>query len=294
MSFKVFIMPIVLVGLAMSFTLAQQENTAQETQQQISEFSLAGYGEKGEKIWDISGKTADIFGNVIKLQDIVGNMYGKENIRLTAKNGDFDKLQGKVHVEDNVVIATSSGAKLTTNSLDWDRKEEIIVTEDKVNITRENMTTQAQGAIGRPNLNQITLKKDVQVKINPQEEKDKIIITCDGPLEIDYAKNIAVFKNNVKVENEDNQIYSDAMEVYFIKDQAVETSKAKVEGETMFMGTRIEKIVARGNVKIVRGENLSYSDEAIYTVADKKVVLTGRPKLIIYSTKELGNASSAN
>jgi len=53
------------------------------------------------------------------------------------------------------------------------------------------------------------------------------------------------------------------------------------------MGSKIEKLVARGNVKIVKGENTSYSDEATYLGADKKIILTGKPRLVLYSTDDL-------
>jgi hypothetical protein len=43
-------------------------------------------------------------------------------------------------------------------------------------------------------------------------------------------------------------------------------------------------------VKIVKGENVSFSDEAIYTGADQKIVLKGKPKLVIYSTADFKEA----
>ena len=110
-----------------------------DSDQQINDFSLAGYGDRGKKTWDIAGKTADIFADKIKLKQITGNMYGDENIRLTADKGDFNKAEGKVHLEQDVVITTESGAKLTTDSLDWDRKNDVVATPDKVNIVRDNM-----------------------------------------------------------------------------------------------------------------------------------------------------------
>lgn len=275
-----------------------QGQAAEEAEQQISEFSLAGYGEKGQKTWDLTGKTADIFENTIKLKDIVGNLYGKEDINLTADKGDFDKQEGKVHLEDNVVITTAAGAKLTTASLDWDRKKELVTTSDAVNITKQNLVTTAQGAKGQTNLNRVTLEKEVRVDINPVAEKgrepdanDKTVITCEGPLEIDYASNIAIFKNNVKVDTQGNLIYSDIMEVYFVASAGNETKEPV--GGSAFAGTQIQKIICRGNVKIVHGENVSYSEEAVYTAADKRIVLTGKPKLVIYSTEGLG-ASSGN
>ena len=272
---------------------AQKE---QDSDQQIGDFSLVGYAEKGKKDWDISGKSADIFGDVVKLKEVVGNLYGeKEDIKLTAEKGDFDKAQGKVHLENNVIITTSAGARLTTDSLDWDRKMQLVSTKDVVNITRENMTTTAQGATAEPNLNKIKLEKDVRVDILPNPGKDpekrdgnKIIITCDGPLEIDYAKNIATFKNKVKVDMQENVIYSDAMDIYFASSDQQEPAPASDDQSAQLMGAKIEKIVARGNVKIVRGENVSYSEEAVYTALDKRIVLTGKPKLVIYSTEDIG------
>ncbi len=293
MSKKVILLIMPILFTLLTFNAFTQDSQTQESDQQIGDFSLSGYGDKGKKSWDISGKSADIFDNLIKLKDVVGNLYGeKEDIKLTADKGDFDKAEGKVHLEQNVIITTSGGAKLTTDSLDWDRKKKLVATDDIVNIARENMITVARGALGEPDLNKITLEKEVKVDIlpaaqnNPAEaEKNKIIITCDGPLEIDYAKNIATFKNNVKVDTQDNLIYSDMMDVYFLKSD--KDSEQTSNESVAMMGAKIEKIVARGNVKIVRGENTSYSEEAVYTAFDKKIVLTGKPKLIIYSAEGL-------
>ncbi|MDD2689615.1 MAG: LPS export ABC transporter periplasmic protein LptC [Candidatus Omnitrophica bacterium] len=283
---------------------AVKKDQTQEADQQISEFSLTGYGEKGKKNWDLAGKSADIFIDVVKLTDVVGNLYGKEeDIKLTADRGDFSKTDGKVHLEQNVVVTTSSGTKLTTDSLDWDRKNQLVTTDDIVNIKRENMVTVARGAKGEPSLKKVALKKDVQVDINPVDPQkgeagvaEKIVITCDGPLEIDYEKNIATFNNNVKVLREDSTIYSDKMDIYFLSSGGgVATKEKKESAQTPgFMGSKIDKIVARGNVKVIRGENTSYSQEAIYSAKDKKLILSGRPKLIIYSTEEFGNASLGN
>ncbi len=284
---------------------AVKKDQGQEADQQISEFSLTGYGEKGKKNWDLAGKSADIFPEVVKLNDVVGNLYGKEeDVKLTADRGDFSKTDGKVHLEQNVVVTTSSGTRLTTDSLDWDRKNQLVTTDDVVNIQRENMVTVARGAKGEPNLKKVALQKDVQVNINPVNPdkgeagvKEKIVITCDGPLEIDYEKNIATFNNNVKVLREDSTIYSDQMDIYFISAGKEEKGAKDTKGSDNapgFMGSKIEKIIARGNVKVIRGENISYSEEAIYSARDKKLVLSGRPKLIIYSTEELTNAPLGN
>ena len=45
---------------------------------------------------------------------------------------------------------------------------------------------------------------------------------------------------------------------------------------------RVKEIVAEGNVKIKQGENITYSDKAVYVEAERKILLTGKPKLVIY------------
>jgi hypothetical protein len=80
------------------------------------------------------------------------------------------------------------------------------------------------------------------------------------------------------------------MDVYF----SPEDKKEDSEKAPALMGNKIDRIVARGRVKIVRGENISYSEEAVYSAQDKKITLNGRPQLIIYSTEEFKNASFGN
>jgi LPS export ABC transporter protein LptC len=301
---KLLVLSFSFALYALRFTLicyAQAQN-ATESDQQIDDFSLSGYGERGRKNWDLSGKSADIFTEIVKLKSVTGNLYGEqEDIKLTADAGDFDKTDGKVHLERNVVITTTAGTRLTTDSLDWDRKNQLVTTKDKVNIQRENMITTGTGAIGRMGLKQVSLQKDVTVDILGQAKegglpnpKDKTVITCDGSLEIDYEKNIAIFNDNVRVKRPDSDIYSDKMDIYFIAAGNEEKSKdTKESGAGAFMGNKIDRIIARGNVKVVRGENTSYSEEATYTASDKKLILTGRPKLIIYSSGGL-DASFGN
>jgi LPS export ABC transporter protein LptC len=265
-----------------------------ESDQQMNDFSLSGYGERGKKSWDLTGRTADIFANTVALDKVNGNLYGAtDQIKLTADKGDFNKVNGKVHLEQNVVVTTSSGAKMTTDSLDWDRKKQLVSTKAPVNIQRDNMVADALGAVGEPQLKKVALEKDVRVSINPVADdkdkspigKEKITVTCDGPVEIDYEKNIASFYNNVKVDRLDSTIYSDRLDLYFIASQQGAPKQEKTDKDTPLAGSKIDRVVARGHVKVVQGDNISTSEEAVYSVVDRKIVLKGRPELIIYSTE---------
>jgi LPS export ABC transporter protein LptC len=264
---------------------------------QMDNFSLSGLGERGRKNWDIAGKSADIGAQVIKLNDVQGNLYGDNStVHLTAQSGDFNRQLGQLHLEKDVVVTTSEGAKLTTDRLDWDRKQQLVSTQSQVDIVKEDMHITGQGASARPDLNAVDFHKDVRVNIGEQapaqpgrsgeRRKEQITIRCEGPLQVDYAANIAVFNNDVDVQTPDCRIKSDRMEVLFRRDPG----KAPAGGE--LGGSKIERIIARGNVRIMRNDDVSYCEEATYTAGDRKVSLSGSPKLVIFS--EDMNAPAGN
>ncbi len=101
-------------------------------------------------------------------------------------------------------------------------------------------------------------------------KKTKTIITCDGEVQFDYENNQAYFSKNVKVTSEDGNIDADKITIYL--DPATK---------------KVKEIVAEGNVKIARGENITYSEKATYIEQEKKILLTGKPKLIIYQESSL-------
>lgn len=252
------------------------------------DFSLAGYTQKGKKSWEVIGKSADIFSDIVRLTSVNANVYGEEeNINLVGDKGAYDKTSGKMHLQDNVIITTQSGGRLITDSLDWDRASQRVTTSDVVNIEKQSLKARGKGLEGQPNLKKVFLKENVQVELREEGQgaggallvnKEPTVITCDGPLEIDYEKEIAIFNTNVQVnQKEQGDMYADKMEAYFD-----------------FKNKKILRIKSMGNVKIVKGENTSYSEEAEYSAATKKMVLTGRPRLVIYSEEKLVDAPSGN
>ena len=285
-----------LLGISFALDAAQKQPLPQtkaqspEADQKMMDFSLCGYSQRGKKSWEVKGNSADIFTDIVRLTSVTANVYGEEEkVNLTSDTGTYDKASGKMHLEDNVVITTETGGRLTTDSLDWDKESQKVTTNDRVNIEKQNMQATAKGLEGRPDLKKVDLKDEVRVQINDQaltlgqsspeaKNKQPTVITCNGPLEIDYAKEIATFNNNVKADQGDQgQMYADKMEAFFD-----------------FKNKKIMRLKSSGNVKIVKGENTSYSDEAVYSAVDQKMTLTGRPRLVIYSEDKLIDAPSGN
>jgi len=78
-----------------------------------------------------------------------------------------------------------------------------------------------------------------------------------------FAKDhLIVFKGNVTARQKDMVIYADALEALIIED-----------------GKGIEKVTADGNVKIQQGLRVANCQKAIYYNLDRKVVLTGDPRV---------------
>jgi LPS export ABC transporter protein LptC len=259
---------------------------------QMDNFSLSGFCEKGKKNWDITGKSADIGSEVIKLNDVQSNLYGDNStVHLTAQQGNFNRQLGQLHLEKDVVVTTSSGATLTTEQLNWDRKEQVVSTPVQVDIDKAQMHITAQGAHARTDLDTVDFQKDVRVRIEgvaeAQSAREPVTIRCDGPLQVDYAANTAVFNNNVDAVTRDCRIKSDTMQVLFRRSPKTNAGSGDIDG------SKIERIAAKGNVKITRGDDVSYCEEAVYTASDRKICLSGRPQLVIYSAEDL-NAPAGN
>lgn len=242
---------------------------ADEAPQQFQGFNLEGYTQNGQKSWDVTGETADIMGNLIKLTNIIANAYGDEKMNLTAQNGTINQANGQMHLQKDVVITTQTGTQMTTDSLDWEREKDLVKTNDAVTITNKDLTATGTGIIAHPNLKTAQMNEDVTVKVKTEPEAidPKVVtITCDGPLEIDQAKSMAVFNKNVVAVQEGRTLKADKIEMYF---------DAKTN--------KIQEMICTGNVSIIQGQNTTYSESAIYKAGEQKLILSGRPKLILFT-----------
>ena len=273
---------------------ASQKELEEAPDEMLSSFSVTGYTKAGKKQWDLEGKSADIMTEEIKLTDVTGKVYGKEvNMTIVADEGSLNRIDNNVHLEKNVCATTDDGATLTTDYLDWDAQNQRLSSDAPVWIKRGMMEASGIGIAGQPTMNLVEIKKDVTVKLSLQEQ-DAVegpdvkgqpeasvptVITCDGPLEVEYEKNLAVFQDNVKVKDKRGEILADKMDVYC----AAQTEESKqMEG---MQGMGIEKVVATGDVEIYQGDNITYSQKAVYDTDTGKLTLTGQPKLVIYSTE---------
>lgn len=271
----IFLMISILVKAQDVSTNSVITNTATSSsgmQQQLQGFNLNGYSNTGQKTWEVNGDKADIFDDKIKIANVDANFYGKEKANLKSDTGTINKATGQIHLQDNVVITAERGTKMTTDTLDWDRNRDLVTTKDPVKIIDAQGVVTGQGLTAHPNLKQASINKDVKAVINTVQpavamasDSQKVTITCDGPMLMDQLNFHATFSDNVvAIEQATGRtLYADKVDVWF-------DDKNK----------KINKVVCKGHVKAIQGNNASYADEMVYTGDDEKLVMTGRPKII--------------
>lgn len=261
---------LLILGLPYFCSAEEKKETAQ---QEVKDFSFAQYKEGGEQKWKMNGRSAEVLENKVNIEYLSALSFGQGTIlKLRAREGIFDKGENIVHLNDNVVMISSDGTKLTTDRLVWDAETKNVSTETSVNIKRPDMDITGTGGNFDMEDKTAELKQDIRAKLVSGESaamgpiigNNQTIITCDGPLELNYKQNRAFFHGNVKVEDSKGSILADRIDVYF----SPETRRVKC-------------VVARGNVKIINGANITYSEKAIYLVDQDRVILPNRPKLVI-------------
>ncbi|MBI5124444.1 MAG: LPS export ABC transporter periplasmic protein LptC [Candidatus Omnitrophica bacterium] len=207
----------------------------------VLSFNLEGLTEKGEKKWEVIGRTAkSISENEIKLGNITAKTYGDEEARITADEGIYDKSKNNVRLEKNVKA------------------------------TIENMGSTVKDQIGFSIEGPAKKGEAKREEADKPKAKKKMIITCTGEVEFDYAKNLVYFKDNVKVRSDDGDIDADKMTINL--DPATR---------------KVNDIVAEGHVKITQKENTAYSDNAKYSETNKTASLKGNPKMVIAQDEDI-------
>jgi LPS export ABC transporter protein LptC len=188
---------------------------------------------------------------------------GAKNWEVTGRSAE-SMSETEVKLTDIVAKSYGKGSEATITADEgiYDKTKNNVTLEKNVRATIENAQVMAVGPA--PGVKE----PGAAAEAGPAAEKKKkseTVITCDGDVQFDYEKNLVLFNKNVKVTNPDVGMDADTITV-------------NLEPETK----RVRDIVAEGNVRIKRGDNITYSDRATYVEADKKVVLTGKPKIVMY------------
>jgi len=271
---KTLLLMVLLLSLSVDKAVSEDAGDVinqemNEIEQKFQGFNLQGYNEEGGKTWDVVGETADIIGSEVTINNVVANTYGDDKVNVTAELGKIDQVSGNMHLERNVIITSEQGSQLLTESLDWSRDDDLVATIDDVMIMDDGFTITGKGMQASPGLENAKINEDVVVRVDTKPKlptKEIVMITSDGPMVINKGESMARFEDNVVAVQlaEGRTLKADIMEVYF--DQEM---------------NQIQKMICIGNVEITQGQNQTYAQKVVYDAKEEKMVLTGRPKIIM-------------
>lgn len=253
---------------------AKTGNTPQDTTHKIYTFSFSKYTPEGEKQIEIEGDSANILDRTVTLMNVVAKAYAEESpVTITSDHGDYDKELNKIRLQKNVVATTENGTRLLTEELQIHPDKHLMETDLQTQVKKDNIDVKGVGATGDSNLKKVEFKKNVTVIVqDPSDPKNgPTVITCDGPLVVDYDKNVAHFKKNVVAQDTRGKLSADTMDVYYNR-----------------VSRKVSKIVATINVVIENPDgNKTYSDSVIYLADEGKIILGGDTEAVYYGGDDL-------
>lgn len=242
---------------------------AEKSVHKVYSFSFTKYTPEGQKEIEIEGDSADILSNTVQLMNVMAKAYAEEQpVTVTADKGEYDRQKNKIHIEQNVVATTEDGTRLITEKLDMQPSEHIIENDVATQVKKDNINVEGMGARADTQLKKVKFKKNVTVVVQNPDDKEAgpTTITCDGPLVLDYEKNIAHFKDNVVAKDSRGKLTADTMDVYYNR-----------------VSRRVSKIVAAGDVVIENPDgNKTYSDSVIYLSDEGRIILGGDTEALYY------------
>ncbi len=268
--FYVFFVQVQVVITRKQHAERATEKPTEQKPQKVFSFSFTKYTPEGQREIEIEGDSADILSNTVQLMNVMAKAYAEEvPVTVTADRGNYDKKQNKIHIEQNVVATTDDGTRLMTEALDMHPSEHIVETDLPTQVKKDNINVEGTGARADTQLKKVKFQKNVTVVIQNPDEKESgpTTITCDGPLVIDYEKNIAHFKDNVVAQDSRGKLTADTMDVYYNR-----------------VSRRVSRIVAAGDVVIMNPDgNKTYSDSVIYLADEGRIILGGDTEALYFS-----------
>jgi len=213
---------------------AMSQNELFGIKQEVHSFKVEGFADNKKVQWGLEGESANVVLDKININNLKAVYYGGDvTLTVFADKAIFDKKTQGIELLKNIVGKTSDGGELVADYAKWDAETEKITTDSYVIVRRENITCRGRGLVTKPRLKHAIFEREVEVDIEPDKK-----ITCSGIFELDHAKSIAIFNDNVKITDKDNETFTDKLTVY-------------LDPET----NKVLSVVTEGNVRVLhRGD----------------------------------------
>jgi lipopolysaccharide export system protein LptA len=106
---------------------------------------------------------------------------GKENLRIFADRGSYQQEQGLVNLTGNVKVSNQDGLEVTTETLVYNQKEDMALSESAIQFKRGALSGSSTGATFNAKAHTLVLQKDVVITSAPPENaKDSLPVVARG------------------------------------------------------------------------------------------------------------------
>jgi LPS export ABC transporter protein LptC len=141
--------------------------------QVISDFSITETA-SGKKEWNMKARRAYIYDsrNLLEAENMEVEFFdeeGRVKSRLVANAGRINRATDDMEARGDVVVTSSSGVKLETETLLWQSDTRQIMSDDSVKVVREGDILTGVGFRGDPDLGSFEILKNMKATIRAQE-----------------------------------------------------------------------------------------------------------------------------
>ena len=135
----------------------------------------------GRIVWELTSEKMklDMLTQNVELDGISAKLYQRDKEtdaettwELTAAKGVYYQVNKVIHVEGDVVVTNTDGAKLLSEKLDWFADQEILIASGNVKISKDDMRAFGDTAYFQIALNKVGLMGNAKVLKGVKDDDD--------------------------------------------------------------------------------------------------------------------------
>ena len=160
---------LALAGCAGDDSAGLPPRAANLPSQEVTDFTLRE-SDTGRPEWILGAKYAATYSNrgLIVARDVSIDFYdsaGKKYSHLTAREGTVQQPSNDMEARGNVIVTTTDGVRIATESLRFLNRQGKIVSDDFVRLERHGDVVTGIGFESDPSLDHFAIKKEVRAKV---------------------------------------------------------------------------------------------------------------------------------
>lgn len=234
----------------------------------------------GNRDWELFAERAEEHGgrSEWELQNVKILFYSKDAVQFTVvgKTGKIDTKTKDITVAGDVLTQSTNGYQFQTNSINYNSKQRILLSKDKVKMT------------GPSDGNKKGLKVDGGMMVT---QVDDSLMTIKDSVTASRAINNG---KSVIIKSKEAQFSNKSNSAKFLTNVSVELDSMKMEGPSAEFQYKpgadlLQSIYMNGGVKMSDFDKYATSEAVQFDPSDNKFTLSGKPRVVQNSDEIMGD-----